>query len=118
MTWGSAGQMVRPDAAMGYAACEDAEKNHPESGITGAGTGASVGKICGREYATKTGLGIYAVSAGSLKVAAVVVLNALGDIYDPSTGEKIAGPNFLVWTALQIQRSTLQTEPADRSVPC
>ena len=36
---------VRPDAAMGYAACEDAEKNHPESGITGAGTGASVGKI-------------------------------------------------------------------------
>ena len=85
---------VRPDAAMGYAACEDAEKNHPESGITGAGTGASVGKICGREYATKTGLGIYAVSAGSLKVAAVVVLNALGDIYDPSTGEKIAGPKL------------------------
>jgi len=76
---------VRPDAAMGYAA---------ESGITGAGTGASVGKICGREYATKTGLGIYAVSAGSLKVAAVVVLNALGDIYDPSTGEKIAGPKL------------------------
>ena len=75
---------VRPDAAMGYAACEDAEKNHPESGITGAGTGASVGKICGREYATKTGLGIYAVSAGSLKV----------DIYDPSTGEKIAGPKL------------------------
>ena len=73
---------VRPDAAMGYAACEDAEKNHPESGITGAGTG------------TKTGLGIYAVSAGSLKVAAVVVLNALGDIYDPSTGEKIAGPKL------------------------
>ena len=85
---------VRPDSAMGYAACEDAEKNHPESGITGAGTGASVGKICGREYATKTGLGIYAVSAGSLKVAAVVVLNALGDIYDPSTGEKIAGPKL------------------------
>ena len=85
---------VRPDAAMGYAACEDAEKNQPESGIIGAGTGASVGKICGREYATKTGLGIYAVSAGSLKVAAVVVLNALGDIYDPSTGEKIAGPKL------------------------
>ena len=42
----------------------------------------------------KSGLGIYAVSAGSLKVAAVVVLNALGDIYDPSTGEKIAGPKL------------------------
>ena len=94
MTWGSAKADVRPDAAMGYAACEDAEKNQPESGIIGAGTETSVGKICGREYATKTGLGIYAVSAGSLKVAAVVVLNALGDIYDPSTGEKIAGPKL------------------------
>ena len=85
---------VRPDAVMGYTACEDAEKNQPKCGIIGAGTGASVGKICGREYAAKTGLGIYAVSAGNLKVAAVVVLNALGDIYDPSTGEKIAGPKL------------------------
>ena len=83
---------IRPDAAMGYAACVDAEKNHPISGIIGGGCGASVGKICGRERATKTGLGIYAVSAGDLMVAAVVVLNALGDIYDPSTGMQIAGP--------------------------
>ena len=35
---------VRPDAAMGYAACENAERNQPESGIIGAGTGASVGE--------------------------------------------------------------------------
>ena len=83
---------IRPDAAMGYAACVDAENNHPISGIIGGGCGASVGKICGRENATKTGLGIYAVSAGDLMVAAVVVLNALGDIYDPSTGTQIAGP--------------------------
>lgn len=83
---------IRPDAAMGYAACVDAEKNHPISGIVGGGCGASVGKICGRENATKTGLGIYAVSAGDLMVAAAVVLNALGDIYDPSTGMQIAGP--------------------------
>lgn len=83
---------VRPDAAMGYAACADAEHPHPLSGIVGAGTGASVGKICGREYATKTGLGLYAVSIGELKIAAVIVLNALGDIFDPETGEKIAGP--------------------------
>ena len=83
---------IRPDAAMGYAACVDAEKNHPISGIIGGGCGASVGKICGRENATKTGLGIYAVSDGDLMVAAVVVLNALGDIYDPSTGTQIAGP--------------------------
>ncbi len=83
---------IRPDAAMGYAACVDAEHPHPVSGIVGAGTGASVGKICGREKATKTGLGMYAVSIRELKIAAVVVLNAFGDIFNPATGEQIAGP--------------------------
>lgn len=74
---------------MGYEACIDAEKNQPISGETGAGIGASVGKICDPARATKTGLGIYAVSLGELKIA-VVVLNALGDIFDPSTGKQIA----------------------------
>lgn len=83
---------VRPDAAMGYAACVDSERNQPVSGCVGGGTGACVSKFCGRENAVKSGLGIYAVSAGDLKMAAVVVLNAMGDIFDPSTGKKIAGP--------------------------
>ena len=61
---------IRPDAAMGYAACQDAEHPHPVSGILGGGTGASVGKIYGRDKATKTGLGMYAVSIGNLKIAA------------------------------------------------
>ena len=39
----------------------------------------------------KSGIGICAVSVGSLKMAAVVVLNALGDIFNPETGQKIAG---------------------------
>jgi L-aminopeptidase/D-esterase-like protein len=82
---------VRPDADMGYAACVDAEKNQSRSGETGAGTGASVGKILGADRATKTGLGIYAVSVGKLQMAAVVVLNALGDIFNPETGKQIAG---------------------------
>lgn len=83
---------IRPDAAMGYAACQDAEHPHPVSGILGGGTGSSVGKIYGRDKATKTGLGMYAASIGDLKIAAVVVLNAFGDVYNPATGEKIAGP--------------------------
>ncbi|MDO4266949.1 MAG: P1 family peptidase [Eubacteriales bacterium] len=89
---------VRPDRAMGYAACKDAEdwgKRKPDTvslcGSIGAGTGASVGKICGMDRASKSGTGIYAVSAGDLKMAAVVVLNALGDIYDPQTGAQISG---------------------------
>lgn len=82
---------VRPDADMGYAACKDAEKNHPECGSIGAGCGAAVGKLYGMERASKAGLGIYAVKAGNLRMAAVVVVNALGDIFDPDTGEKLAG---------------------------
>ena len=64
---------IRPDAAMGYAACQDAEHPHPVSGILGGGTGASVGKIYGRDKATKTGLGMYAVSIGDLKIAADII---------------------------------------------
>lgn len=82
---------VRPDAAMGYAACKDAERNAPACGSVGAGAGATVGKLYGMERSTKAGLGIHAVSVGRLKMAAVVVVNALGDIFNPKTGEKIAG---------------------------
>ncbi len=83
---------IRPDAKMGYQACADADQNNrPLSGSVGAGTGATVGKLCGMERAMKSGLGLYAVSVGALQVAAVVVVNALGDIFDPGTGQKIAG---------------------------
>lgn len=82
---------VRPDADMGYAACEDAEKNCPECGSVGAGCGATVGKLYGMGRASKSGLGIHAVQVGSLRMAAVVAVNALGDIFDPDNGEKLAG---------------------------
>lgn len=92
---------VRPDAEMGYAACMDAEKNypseegerkaHPDMGNAGGGTGATVGKLYGMGRSMKAGLGIYAVSVGKLQMAAVVIVNALGDIYDPKNGQKIAG---------------------------
>lgn len=55
------------------------------------GCGASVGKIGGMDYAMKTGIGSYAVQIGDLKIGAIVVLNALGDVYDWRTGEQIAG---------------------------
>lgn len=82
---------VRPDSAMGYEACVNAEKNIVKHGNIGAGCGATVGKILGMEQSTKTGLGVAAVSVGGLQMAAVVALNALGDIFDPTTGSKIAG---------------------------
>ena len=82
---------IRPDSKMGYEACVNAEANNPKCGNFGAGSGASVGKIKGMEHSTKSGLGIYAVQLGELKVGAIVAVNALGDIFDPETGKEIAG---------------------------
>ena len=83
---------VRPDAKMGYAACVDAEKNSlPQSGNVGGGCGATVGKICGLKRAQKCGIGYYAVQVEELKIGAVVIVNALGDIFDFRNGKKIAG---------------------------
>lgn len=80
-----------PDAAMGYAACVKAEANEPRSGNYGGGTGATVGKFISMKQAMKSGLGFYAVQVGTLKIGAVVVVNAFGDIYDVETGTKLAG---------------------------
>jgi len=82
---------VRPDKAMGYEACENAEKGNYSDGNYGAGTGATVGKLYGKDFCMKSGIGSYAVQIGELKVGAVVAVNALGDIYDWKTGKKVAG---------------------------
>lgn len=82
---------VRPDAAMAYAACRNAEQGNYRDGNYGAGTGATVGKIRGMERCMKSGIGSYAVQLGALKVGALVAVNALGDIYDWRNGQKVAG---------------------------
>lgn len=82
---------VRPDKAMGYLAAQNAYKGIFEQGNFGAGTGACVGKLYGRDRATKTGLGAYAVQIGDLKIGAVVAVNALGDVFDYDSGKMIAG---------------------------
>lgn len=83
---------VRPDASMGYEAAKLAfESPNYQDGNYGAGCGATVGKIAGMEYCMKTGIGSYAVRIGELEVGAIVVLNALGDVFDWKTGEQIAG---------------------------
>ena len=83
---------VRPDAAMGYEAARRAldEPNYRD-GCFGAGCGATVGKITGMENCMKSGIGSYAVQIGELRIGAVAVVNALGDVYDWKTGKEIAG---------------------------
>ena len=83
---------VRPDAALGYEACKNAFECCDDSmGNVGAGTGASVGKLMGMKQAQKAGLGIHAIQVGELQIAAVVAVNAFGDIFNPENGQKIAG---------------------------
>ena len=83
---------VRPDAAMGYEAAKNAlDAPNYRDGNHGVGCGASVGKIAGVDTAMKAGIGSYAVQIGDLKIGAVVVVNALGDVFDWRTGEQVAG---------------------------
>lgn len=82
---------VRPDKKMGYEACKNASKEDQQEGNVGAGTGTSVGKLLGMERAMKGGLGIYGIQIEDLQVASIVVVNCLGDIMDPDTGERVAG---------------------------
>ena len=83
---------IRPDHAMGYEAARTAlESPNYQDGNHGAGTGATVGKFAGMDTCMKSGIGSYAVQIGELQVGAVVAVNALGDVFDWRTGEKLAG---------------------------
>lgn len=75
---------VRPDATAGYAACRMANAA-PAEGLVGAGTGATVAKLAGGW--APGGLGIASVRAGMATVTAVMVANALGDVWDGERGE-------------------------------
>lgn len=83
---------ARPDAAMGRAACEAAGTGALEEGNAGAGTGATVGKLAGMQRAMKGGVGTAALRLpGGAVVAALVAVNAFGEVRDPWTGERLAG---------------------------
>lgn len=76
---------------MGYAACLDSEKNMERNGNVGAGMGATVGKIHGDKFAMKSGLGCYCLQVGSLQVGAIVVVNAIGDVFEMDSQKQLAG---------------------------
>jgi L-aminopeptidase/D-esterase-like protein/N-acetylglutamate synthase-like GNAT family acetyltransferase len=84
---------VRPDAAMGEAACIQADAGGPvRQGNAGAGCGASVGKIHGMEGAMKGGLGSASAEAiPGVFVGALVAVNAFGDVTDREGGRILAG---------------------------
>jgi L-aminopeptidase/D-esterase-like protein len=85
---------ARPDADMGRRAAEAAAggRGPIPQGSVGAGTGATVGKILGMEWAMKGGEGSASVPLpDGTVVGALAVVNAFGDVVDPRTSEILAG---------------------------
>ena len=83
---------VRPRADCGYAAAVSASAGPIEEGNVGAGAGATVGKVMGMARAMKGGIGTAAITLqDGVVVAALVAVNAYGDVIDPATGRVVAG---------------------------
>jgi len=83
---------IRPGPDCGYRAAEGATSDRPGEGNVGAGAGATVGKSRGMARAMKGGIGTSSITLPSgLTVGAIVAVNAVGDVIDPSTGEVVAG---------------------------
>lgn len=90
LTIGSA--TVRPTAEAGYAACQAASGGPVAEGSVGAGTGATVGKLLGPKFATKSGIGTASMKIGrGIVVGALVAVNAFGDVVDAESGRILAG---------------------------
>jgi L-aminopeptidase/D-esterase-like protein len=84
---------IRPGRDEGYKACLAANGQEVTEGCVGAGTGATVGKLFGINRAVKSGIGTASQQMGEdVIVAALLAVNAVGDVVDPSHGGLLAGP--------------------------
>jgi L-aminopeptidase/D-esterase-like protein len=81
---------ARPGPEQGRSACEAATERDIPTGRVGAGTGATVGKWAGLEYASAGGLGLAALETRQALVAALAVVNSVGDVIAPD-GSVLAG---------------------------
>ena len=82
---------VRPDREMGYRACVNATDDQVPRGQVGAGTGATVGKGLGLQPSNGgVGSACHALKSG-LIVGAIVVVNAVGNVVNSTTGKIVAG---------------------------
>ncbi len=86
-------EKVRPGADEGRMACLAASSEPVPEGSVGAGTGATVAKLLGRERCLKGGIGTSSLDLGDeLRVGAIVAVNAVGGVVEPETGDIVAGP--------------------------
>ena len=81
---------IRPTADDGYAACQAATTTTRPPGSGGAGAGATVGKLFGVQRSMKGGIGSASVTVGGFTVAALMAVNAIGDVLG-ADGRVLAG---------------------------
>ena len=110
---------IHPAADCGYQATAAATAAPVMEGSVGAGAGATIGKLGGfaehggypaaQRKPMKSGVGSAAIGMpNGLVVAAIVAVNAVGDIIDPATGKVVAGvlnPDGTLADARQLLRS-------------
>lgn len=108
----------RPDKEMGYQACLQSGGVVKE-GNYGAGTGASIGKILGFDKAMKSGIGTAAMKLGELEIAAIVAVNACGDIFD-NDGVQIGGPciDKTIVSSKQALLNSIQMPQGNTTIGC
>ena len=79
---GATDPAVRPGPQAGTAACDAATEDDPAEGGVGAGAGVTVAKVAGLGYAWRSGQGIAVRRDGDVVVGALVVNNAVGEVFD------------------------------------
>jgi L-aminopeptidase/D-esterase-like protein len=103
---------VRPTADCGYRAAAAATAAPVAEGSIGAAAGATVGKMLGLTRAMKGGIGsAAALMPSGLTVAALVAVNAYGDVIDPATGATVAGVRTADGRGLADARRLLRLTP-------
>jgi len=112
---GFGGNTARPTADCGYKAAAAATSGKVAEGNVGAGAGATVGKFGGGRMPMKGGVGSAAITLpNGLTVGAIVAVNAVGDVIDPTTGAVVAGargPDGKLLDARKLIRSGTQPAP-------
>ncbi len=109
---------IRPGADCGYRAASRATSGPIEEGNVGAGAGATVGKLAGMERAMKAGIGTASFTLpNGLIVAALVAVNSMGDVVDPSTGGIVAGIRTADGNALADARRVLRARGSAAGSP-
>lgn len=107
---------IRPGRDCGYAAAKAASTHPVADGNVGAGAGATVGKLNGPTHAMKSGIGSAEVRLqNGVIVAALVAVNAVGDVIDPATGKVIAGIRGADGKSLVDARTLLRSRPVVRT---